>query len=218
MSPVRVARESGPPVGRPGRATAPRPVRRAGDVGPMSSRVRDRPSPPAASTGSRRCVSWAFPSLLGFGDDPVESISQDPGLVVRRHRGVDLGGRRIIKNKLLLDEQRVNAPLDQMGDIRQPEGGRREARGQTCVAARTSERRTYAVLAHPGAAFGGPEPTVTVTDGVWPDIAYPLGHDLGRPAHHREHAAPTGSRSVAGLAEAYVTDAEGSEEHTSELQ
>src|SRR2546423_13246 len=94
-------------------------------------------------------------------DSTVQGGPQRSRAEVRRHAGVDRGGRGVLMAQLLLDESGVEAVLDQMGRVRTPERMEGQLRGETELHADRGEVVLDSSLADSTASLGRPQHLAT---------------------------------------------------------
>jgi hypothetical protein len=101
---------------------------------------------------------------------------------------------------LLLDEQRVPAGLDQVGDVGPAQRVELQRRVHTQRVALGREPSVDRRQPDPGTALRGPQRGRAVAGQHRPDLGDPLVQDLRHPPPDRQDAAPPGRRPGAGLA------------------
>lgn len=120
---------------------------------------------------------------------------------VRGHAGVERGGAGVFVTDLLLDEARIPAVLDQVGDVGPAEGVEVEPVVQAEGFAVGDEAGVEPLAADPQSALGGPGRRVVVGAEQRADLGEPLVQDIRCPVEDGQHPAAFGRRALLGLAE-----------------
>src|SRR6185436_2419210 len=130
--------------------------------------------------------------------DPTKRRLQGLGLEIIGHRGVDLGGRRIIKKKLFGDEPFGITELDQVGDVGVPQAVQGEVFWQTGLPTQEREPLVHRLRRHPLPAPGQPQLLTRSGTQQGSGLLDPLAQSVDHPIELRDGQYGATPRGAAG--------------------